>query len=95
MITLLLPLIGIAIFVFEKRHQKEYLKIILGFLNKIINSYDLSDNDKSSLIRTFLTNNGYFVKQISPVKIRGEKKLFYLSWFFVTYGFYGLYYLWF
>lgn len=94
MITLLLPVIGLIILIFEHRHKREYHKIILDFLNETANNESLRSDDKRSLISSFLENNGYYVRHISSVKICGRKKLFYLSWLFMTYGLYGLYYLW-
>jgi len=55
----------------------------------------LDDAQKKIQITQFLAQHGYKVSHLSSQSIQGEKKFFYLSWLFITYGFYGLFYLWF
>jgi hypothetical protein len=95
MITLLLPLIGLVILWFEARHHKEYDSVITGALEQIAHNSTLDDSQKKAQITQFLAQHGYRVSHPSPQSIQGEKKFFYLSWLFITYGFYGLFYLWF
>lgn len=95
MITLLLPLIGLVILWFEARHRKEYDSVIADALEQIAHNDTLEDSQKKAQITQFLAQHGYRVSHPSPQSAQGEKKFFYLSWLFITYGFYGLFYLWF
>jgi hypothetical protein len=95
MITLLLPLLGLIIFWFESKRQKEYERTIFKAINQIKDDKSLENGQKRALIRDFLTKHGYEVFSANIHTIYAKKKFFYLSWFFMSYGFYGLYYLWF
>ena len=94
MITLLLPLIGLVILWFEVRHRKEYDSVIFGSLEQIAHNSALDDAQKKVQMGQFLAQHGYKVSHSSPQSVQGEKKFFYLSWLFITYGFYGFFYLW-
>ncbi|MCK9258016.1 MAG: hypothetical protein M0P02_08080 [Sulfurospirillaceae bacterium] len=90
MFVTLLPLIGFIALFIELKSQKRYKEEILNSINQIKSSISFKKAENATLIR-FFEENGFRVTK-SESSIIGKKRLFFISWLFITYGLYFAYF---
>ncbi len=92
MTLLLIPLIGLVIIFFERRHMRSYKKVLNDFIAATLKDGNLSKQEKRERIERLLRQNGYSVTR-EETAITGKRKIFSLGFLLLSFFLYILYYL--
>jgi hypothetical protein len=91
MTLLLIPLIGLVIIFFERRHMRSYKKVLEDFIEETLENEKLSQAQKKERIERLLRQNGYAVYRKEGT-ITGKRKIFSLGVLLLSFFLYLLYY---
>jgi len=88
-IMLLLFPIGLYFYFFKERPARHnYNKVFTDFETKVQNNSTLSDTEKIKHYKEMLQKNGYKITKTSSKCITAEKRIFSMSLFAMSIGFY-------
>ena len=88
-IMLLLFPIGLYFYFFKERpSHPAYNKVFTDFEAKIQNDHSLLDTEKMKHYKEMLLKNEYKIIETSPTSIVGKKRIFSMSLFAMSIGFY-------